>query len=135
MQSKFFYLYFIYLFLAALGLCCCMWAFSGGSKGGLLFIAVCSLLIAVASRCGARALGTAELGLQAPGLQQLWLAGLVAPRHVGSSPTRARTCVPCIGRRILNHCATREVPTQLLLNCSLYLNIPHPAPPRTMVPL
>ena len=27
--------------------------------------------------------------------------GLVAPRHVGSSPTRARTCVPCIGRRIL----------------------------------
>ena len=36
--------------------------------------------------------------------------GLVAPRHVGSSRTRARTRVPCIGRRILNHCATREVP-------------------------
>ena len=36
--------------------------------------------------------------------------GLVAPRHVGSSRTRARTCVPCIGRWILNHCATREVP-------------------------
>ena len=35
--------------------------------------------------------------------------GLVAPQHVGSSQTRARTCVPCIGRRILNHCATREV--------------------------
>ena len=34
--------------------------------------------------------------------------GLVAPRHVGSSWTRARTCVPCIGRRILNHCTTRE---------------------------
>ena len=27
--------------------------------------------------------------------------GLVAPRHVGSSWTRARTRVPCIGRRIL----------------------------------
>ena len=27
-----------------------------------------------------------------------------------SSQTRARTCVPCIGRRILNHCATRLVP-------------------------
>ena len=52
--------------------------------------------------------------------QQLWLAGsgaqaqqlrctrLVAPRHVGSSRTRARTRVPCIGRRILNHCTTRE---------------------------
>ena len=28
---------------------------------------------------------------------------------MGSSRTRAQTCVPCIGRRILNHCATREV--------------------------
>ena len=27
---------------------------------------------------------------------------------MGSSQTRARTRVPCIGRRILNHCATRE---------------------------
>ena len=36
--------------------------------------------------------------------------GLVAPRHVGSSRTRARTRVPCVGRRILNHCATREAP-------------------------
>ena len=36
--------------------------------------------------------------------------GLVAPRHVGCSWTRARTCVPCIGRQSLNHCATREVP-------------------------
>ena len=34
--------------------------------------------------------------------------GLVAPRHVGSSQTRAWTLVPCIGRQILNHCATRE---------------------------
>ena len=40
--------------------------------------------------------------------QQLWLTGLVAPRHVGSSQTRARTRVPCIGRWTLNHCATRE---------------------------
>ena len=34
--------------------------------------------------------------------------GPVAPWHVGSSQTRARTRVPCIGRQILNHCATRE---------------------------
>ena len=34
--------------------------------------------------------------------------GLVAPWHVGSSQTRARTRVPCVGRQILNHCATRE---------------------------
>lgn len=34
--------------------------------------------------------------------------GLVAPRPVGSSWTRDRIHVLCIGRRILNHLATRE---------------------------
>ena len=43
-----FYL-FIYLFLAALGLRCCAQAFSSCGEWGLLFIAVCGLLIAVAS--------------------------------------------------------------------------------------
>ena len=40
---------FIYLFLAALGLCCCARAFSSCGEGGLLFVAVCRLLIVVAS--------------------------------------------------------------------------------------
>ena len=40
----------------------------------------------------------------------MWHTGLVAVQYVGSSQRRARTHVPCIGRRILNHCATREVP-------------------------
>ena len=44
----------------------------------------------------------------------MWLTGPVAPRHVGSSQTRVRTRVPCIGRQILNHCATREAPESLL---------------------
>ena len=39
---------------------------------------------------------------------QLWRMGFIAPQHVGSSWTRARTSVPCIGRWILNHCTTRE---------------------------
>ena len=43
---KNFYL-FIYL-LAALGLCCCAWAFSSCGEQGLLLIAVHGLLIAVA---------------------------------------------------------------------------------------
>ena len=34
-----------------------------------------------------------------------------APWHVGSSRTRAWTRVPCIGRWILSHCATREAPS------------------------
>ena len=107
-----FYLFLFILFLAALGLHCCAQAFSSCGEWGLLFTVVRGLLIAVASL-------VAEHGLQARRLQQLWLTGsraqaqqlwrtgLVAPRHVGSSRTRARTCVPCIGRRILNHCTTR----------------------------
>ena len=49
-------------------------------------------------------------GAQAPDAQaqQLWLTGPVAPRHVGSSQTRARTRLPCISRQTLNHCTTRE---------------------------
>ena len=39
----------VYLFLAALGLCCCARGFSGCGEWGLLFIAVSGLLIAVAS--------------------------------------------------------------------------------------
>ena len=56
------------------------------------------------SCCGARALGS-------------WasvVAGLAAAQHLGSSRTRARTRVPCIGRQILNHCATREAPVCVL---------------------
>ena len=40
---------FIYLFLAALGLRCCMQAFSSCGEQGLLLVVVCGLLIAVAS--------------------------------------------------------------------------------------
>ena len=41
---------YIYLFLAALGLSCCVWAFSSCGERGLLFVVVRGLLIAVASR-------------------------------------------------------------------------------------
>ena len=51
--------------------------------------------------------------------QKLWRMGLVALWHVGSSQTRDRTRVPCIGRRILKHCTTREV-LHVLLNRSNY---------------
>ena len=86
---------YLFLFLAVLGRRFCARAFSSCGEWGPLFIAVSGPLTVAASRRGAQA-------------QQLWPMGLVAPRHVGSSHTRARTCVPCIGRQILNHCATRE---------------------------
>ena len=50
----FFYLFiylFIYLFMAVLGLHCCVRAFSSCGEWGLLFVAVCGLLIVVASLC------------------------------------------------------------------------------------
>ena len=43
------FIYFIYLFLAALGLHCCARAFSSWGERGLLFVAVRRLLTAVAS--------------------------------------------------------------------------------------
>ena len=85
------------------------------------------------SSCSARALGRAVFSSCGTWAQQLWLAGsrvqaqqlwhtgLVAPQHVGSSQTRDRTHVPCIGRRILNHCATRGQP--LYLFCKLSLQV------------
>ena len=90
----------VYVCMALLGLRFCARAFSSCGKRGPLLIAVRGPLTIAASRCRA----------QAPDAQAqwLWLTGRVAPRHVGSSQTRARTRVPCTGRQILNHCATRE---------------------------
>ena len=105
----FIYCWLCWVFVAVRGL------FSSCGDWGLLFVATCGLLLAVASF-------VLEHELQVRGLQQLWHVGsgaqtqqlwhkgLVAPQHVGSYRTRARTHVPCIGRRILNHCTTREVP-------------------------
>ena len=46
----------------------------------------------------------------------MWLTSPAALQHVGSSQTRARTHVPCIGRQSLNHCATREAQETQALN-------------------
>ena len=46
---NFFKIYFIYLFLAVLGLRCCARAFTSCGQQELLFVEVCRLLIAVAS--------------------------------------------------------------------------------------
>ena len=66
---------------------------------------------------GSRHTGFSSCSMRA---QQLWCMGLVAPQHVWSSRTRDRTRDPCIGRWILNDCATGEVPVGGLLwyNCS-----------------
>ena len=94
---------FIYLLLAVLGLRFCARAFSSCGERGPLFIAVRGPLTVAASP-------VAEHRLQTRRLSSCGSQGLVAPRYVGSSQTRARTRVPCAGRQTLNHCATREAP-------------------------
>ena len=75
LKNKF--IYFIYLFLAVLGLRCCAQASSGCGERGLLFVAVHGLLIAVASLCcRTRTLGTRASVVATRGLQNL--------QHVGS---------------------------------------------------
>ena len=49
MVFKKYLFYYYHLFLAALGLHCCAWAFSSCGEEGLLFVGVRMLLIAVAS--------------------------------------------------------------------------------------
>ena len=87
--------------MAVLGPGFCARAFPSYGKRGPLFIAVCWPLHHRGLSC---------CGAQAPDAQaqQLWLTGPAAPRHAGSSQTRARTHVPCTGRQTPNHCATRE---------------------------
>ena len=97
--------------LAAQSLWCCSAAFLCSLHLGLLV---------------AGAPPVAEHRLQACGLnscstwtRHLWCPGLVALWHVGSSWTRDWAPVPCIGRWILNHWTTREVPPGywFLINC------------------
>ena len=67
-----------------------------------------SLLQCASCHCHCFSCNTAwALGTQS---QQLWDTGLVVPWHTGSLWTRDQTCVPCTGRKILNHQTTREVP-------------------------
>ena len=78
LKNKF--IYFVYLFLAALGLRCCVWAFSSCGGRGLLFVVVHGLLVVVASLA-------AEHRLRARGLQQLWRAASVVVAHGFSCST------------------------------------------------
>ena len=125
------------------GLHCCTRAFSGCGKQGLLFVVVRGPLTVVASLAAEHRLPARRLQQSWPAgsraqAQQLWRMGPAAPRHVGSSWTRARTRVLCTGRRIPNHSATREAPlVAYFIHNSFYLLILYPyiAPPPLPSPL
>ena len=87
---------YLFLFLAILGFPCSLQAFSSNCwEPG------CSLLPGTEGLLQPRPLLPRSTGSR--------LTGSVAPWHVESSWTRDWTRVPCIGRQILIHCATREV--------------------------
>ena len=88
--------------MTVLALRCCALAFSSCGKRGLLLVAIYGLLLAVLLL-----LRSMDSRAQA---QSLWHTGFIAPRHVGSSHTRDRTCVLSISRQSLNHWTTREIP-------------------------
>lgn len=98
--------FLIYLFLATLGVYCCVQAFSSRGERGWPFVAGLGFSIGVTS--------VAEHGLSVHGLQQLQYVGSggVAHRpnaawHVESFPTRDQTRVCCIRRWIWT---SREIP-------------------------
>ena len=116
--NKFIYLFYFWLhqvFVAAHGLSLVaasrglssLWC-AGSSLKWLLLLRSTGSRCAGFSSCGTWAQQLWLTGSRAQA-QQLQRTGLVAPRHVGSSQTRARTRVPCIDRQILNHCINREV--------------------------
>ena len=99
----FFFIIF-YLFLSAVDPRCRAWVYSSCNRlGGYSSVAVCGLVTAVA------------LLLQGTGSRPCGLSmvqGLSCSRQrVGSSWTKDPAHIFCIGRQILSHWTTREVPS------------------------
>ena len=73
------------------------------------------------------------MGFRSTWAWELWLAGLAALWHVGSSWTRNPTRVSYVGRWIPIHCTTREVSlTSFLSHHPLYPPPPNPKQGATM---
>lgn len=98
----------IYLFLAALDLCCCMWAFSGCRWAGAILYWGEQI-----SHCGGFSCGRAQpLGHTGCSSHGIWLWCLWL---VESSWTMDQIRVPCIGRWLPIYCAASEVQRWLFL--------------------
>ena len=83
--------------------------FFGCSGSSVLWVGFLKLRCARATLfCRAQALGIQVTVAAVCRLSCCGTRALVAPQHVESSWTRDQTHVPCTGRWILIHCATRE---------------------------
>ena len=101
-----------------LGVHFCARAFSSCGERGPLFIAVRGPLTVVASLVAEHRLQTRRLsscGSWAQLLRGMW--------DLPRPGSRARTRVPCIGRQILNHCATREALNLFFIEVQLIYNV------------
>ena len=129
----FYFIYFLYSWLHWVFVAACgpSLVAARGSYSSLQCFALWWLLL---WSTGSRHVRFRSCGMQA---QQLWHAGSVVvahglqstgsvvvahglscSTHMGSSPSRDQTCVPCIGTQILNHCATRKVPGAIILKAT-----------------
>ena len=94
--------------MAVLGLRFCARAFSSCGKRGLLFITVRGPLTIAASLVAEHRLHTRRLS--SCGSRAQLLCGMWDLPRPGLEPL-----VPCIGRQIFNHCATREALKSIVL--------------------
>ena len=98
-QVLYFFIRSIDLFLVALGLCCCMWAFSSYSEQGLLLIAVPGLHTVVTFFCcRAQALGTWASVVVVHRLNCSAACGIFLDQGLNTCPLHWR------------HCTTKEFP-------------------------
>ena len=110
--SFFFFNNFLYLFMAVLGLHCCLGFSLVAASRGYSLVAVCGVLLQwlLLMSSGFRVhgfqqpqcVGSVAVGSGAIG-SIVAAHGLVAPWHVGSSQIRDRTCVSYIDRWVLYH--------------------------------
>ena len=125
---------FIHLFLALVGLCSCVQAFSSCSEQGLL-----SSCGAQVSHCGgfscfgARLLGSGAFRSCSTRAYQLWARGLQSVEstvvahglscatHMETSQTTDRTCVPC--RWILNSLDHEGSPAELFMSDAVAMSV------------
>ena len=97
----------MYFYLVAWGLCGCMWI-SLTARSWAPFTVQCTAF------CQRRLLMCST----GSGGQAQWLGntGSGAPQHLESSQIRDQIQVPSLGRRILIHCTTKEVPLPFFLS-------------------
>ena len=106
-RQSLFFIVIIYLLLAVLVLRCGVGFSLVAASGGHSPAELCGFSLGGFCCCREQGYGHRDP-------QYLWYPGLVAPSYVGSSQTRDRTQVSCIGRWILYHWATREAQKAVL---------------------